>query len=104
MKLLVFAVQLIIISAMIYPIYYLWETDKVDNFCKQLQVGMTKDQLLQQADQHNVTLVGPDDDSLAGGKWQASVSAKSALSDYACVIKGAADSVASAKIVVEENP
>ena len=93
MKMLANLFQLTAIVAMLYPAYYIWDRDQVDNFCEELNVGMSKHELLTLADSNNVTMLGPVNESIEGGKWYASVS-PAVSSDYSCVIKGIGATVA----------
>lgn len=100
MKRLVNLVQLLIVAIMIYPVYYVWNTGKVDDLCDQIKPGMTKSSFLQLVDNFNFRLVGPVDDGLAGGMWHALVIARASLSTpgYACEVKGTGNLVAVAKL------
>jgi hypothetical protein len=96
MKRLVNLIQLAIVIAILYPLFYVWDTDRVDNFCKLVKPGMSQDELVALADENGMKLIGPDD---IGGRWIASVPSRASFSGYACVIKGAVDTVANAEII-----
>ena len=100
MKRLVNLVQLLIIVIIVYPVYYVWDTGRVDDLCAQIKPGMTKSSFLQLVDDFNVKLVGPEDEGEAGGIWHASVIARASLSSpgYACEVKGTGDLVAVARL------
>lgn len=93
MKIIVNLFQMMAIVAMLYPAYYIWDRDQVDNFCEELKVGMSKQGLLSLADSRNIKMVGPVNENIEGGKWQASVS-PSVSSSHTCVIKGIGSTVA----------
>ena len=97
MKVLVNLFQMMAVVAMLYPAYYIWDRDQVDNFCEELKVGMSKQGLLTLVDDRNVTMQGPVNETIEGGKWQASVS-PAVSSSHTCVIKGIGSTVATAKI------
>jgi len=87
MKYLVDAVQFLVISAIIYPMFYLWDTSQVNQFCQGVEKGMTKEVLFQLADTNQVKITDPKDDELPG-KWRSSIITYSPLSNYSCVIAG----------------
>ncbi len=97
MKIIVNLFQLSAIVAMLYPAYYIWDRDQVNNFCDELNVGMSKHELLTLADSNNVKMLGPVNETIEGGKWKASVS-PAVSSSYSCVIKGIGATVATFKI------
>jgi uncharacterized protein YxeA len=100
MKRLVNLVQLLIVLAILYPVYYVWDTSRIDKFCGLIKAGMTVAELEQIADDLNISLNTP-----AGkgetGQWMTSVDATASTDRYACVIIGAVDTVASARIIDE---
>lgn len=99
MKMIVNLIQLAVIAAIIYPIFYLWDTDKIEQFCKVVEPGMTKQEFIQLADDSSVKMLGPTDGAVAGGKWQATIVAYSPYTIYSCKVKGVGNSVAVATIV-----
>lgn len=98
MKQLVNSLQYLVVLIIIYPIYYVWQTNKVTDFCEQVETGMSKAELVQLSKRVDVTMKGPDDISLAGGKWEAVVSPGRFISAEECVIKGAGKTVATARL------
>jgi hypothetical protein len=104
MKQLVNSLQYLVILVIVYPIYYVWETDKVTNFCEQVEGGMSKEQFVRLSEQANVHLKGPADDSLTGGQWRASVAPGMFISSDECVIKGAGNTVATARLYETKTP
>ncbi|WP_438970029.1 hypothetical protein [Methylophaga sp.] len=101
MKHLVRLVQLVIVLAILYPIYYVWDTDRIDNFCESIKPGMKVSALQTLAEESHLNLNAPDD-SQRTGQWMTSVESTASISGYACVIRGAVDSVATAQIVRSE--
>ncbi len=102
MKRLVNLFQFAIVIAILYPVYYVWDTGRVDNFCELVKPGMSLSELQQLADDNNIKLNAPQDTTKAGGQWMTSVESRAALDRYACVIMGAVERVATAHIVRAE--
>jgi hypothetical protein len=103
-KLLANCVQYLIIAIIIYPVYYIWETDKVTHFCELVENGMSKKQMVRLGEASNVNMKGPDDVDLSAGKWQAYVVPGMLVTAEKCVINGSGDKVASAKLLEIETP
>lgn len=101
MKRLVNLIQLAIVIAILYPVYYVWDTGRIDNFCELVEPGMSVTELQQLADEHNISLNGPGDNTETG-QWMISVESRAAIDRYACVIIGAVDRVASAQLIDEK--
>lgn len=102
MKRLVNLVQLAIVAAMLYPVYYIWDTDRIDNFCDLVKPGMSLTELEALAEENHIDVNIPDEAAKEKGQWMTSVESKAALDRYACVILGAADRIATAEIVETE--
>ena len=98
MKQLVNSFQYLVVLIIVYPVYYIWETDKVTNFCEQVESGMSKDRFVQLSKQSSVHMIGPQDDSLVGGKWQALIAPGMFISADNCVVRGAGKTVATARL------
>lgn len=98
MKQLVNSLQYLVVLILIYPIYYVWQTGKVTDFCEQVETGMSKQQLVVLSEQANVHMDGPEDISLVGGKWRAIVKPGKFISADECVIKGTGQTVATARL------
>ncbi|OUR72158.1 hypothetical protein A9Q78_07570 [Methylophaga sp. 41_12_T18] len=98
MKRLVNSIQYLVVLVIIYPVYYVWQTDKVNNFCEQLESGMSKQQMIQLGHRESVSMNGPKDLSLEGGKWTALVSPGRFITADVCVIKGTGSKVATARL------
>jgi hypothetical protein len=103
-KLLANCVQYLVIAIIIYPVYYIWETDKVTNFCEQVEGGMSKEQFVRLTEQANVNISGPADEGTVGDKWQASIEPGMFITAEKCVIKGSGNKVATAKLLEAEAP
>ena len=99
MKIIVNLMQITVVAAIIYPMFYIWNTGKIEQFCKLVEPGMTKQALIELADELSVKMLGPTDGDVAGGKWQATIIAYSPYTKYSCEIKGIANSVAVAEII-----
>lgn len=102
MKALVTLLQLLIVAAIIYPVYYVWDTGRIEDFCEKITPGMSVEALNAWADENHISLNSPQNRGDAGGQWMTSVESKASIDRYACVILGAVDRVASAHIVDEE--
>jgi len=98
MKSLVDAIQLLIIAAIIYPMFYVWDTTQVDQFCEVVETGMSKQEFIQLADTNLVKITSPTDDGLSG-KWHSSVVTYSPFSSYSCEVVGLGNKVSSAWII-----
>ena len=99
MKQLVNVIQLAIIAAIILPILYVVDTDKVDKFCQKIKPGMTQQRYLEIIEQEQVKLGNLIKDEELGGKWQATVVTRLPLTDYTCVTKGVSNIVATTELV-----
>ena len=95
MKIFVNFVQIMLIAGMVYPVYAMWNNDQLSNFCVELKSNMTKQNLLDLADQKNIKLNLANVDGI---KWQAKATTPASFSDYSCQITGMGDKVASAKM------
>jgi len=98
MKYLVNLIQLTVVAAIIFPMVYIWDTDKVENLCKRIEPGMEKAEFLKLTDDLNARLLGPTYEGLEGGKWHAEVVTITPFIDHSCRIKGAGSRVATAKL------
>lgn len=98
MKILVNVIQLVIIIAIILPVLYLWETDKVDKFCKKITPGMTQGIFLSLVQEYKVKLVEIVGDDVLGGQWHATVKTHIPLLNYQCQIRGVSKLVVKAGV------
>lgn len=99
MKILVNLIQLGVVLAILYPVYYVWDTGRVEDFCESIEPGISVSELLQLAEEQGITLNMPADNET--GQWRTSVESSASIDRYACVIIGAVDRVASARLVTE---
>lgn len=93
-KFVIELLQFVVILAIFYPVYYFWDTGKVDKFCTTLEPGMTRQQLIDLAEEKSVKLIGPVD-AFRGAVWHARIATFSGFSDYYCEIKGVANVIVS---------
>jgi hypothetical protein len=103
MKILVNLIQLAIISAIILPVLYIWETDKVDKFCKKIVPGMAQEKYFELVEQDNVKLIEVVGDGVLGGNWHATVKTHLPLLQYQCHTKGVSKLVVTADIVTSSE-
>lgn len=101
MKPLVTLVQLALVAAILYPVYYVWDTGRIENFCHDVKPGMTLEQLNALAENNHIHLNAPKNRGESSAQWMTSVDSRAAVGRYACVIIGAVDRVASAHLVEE---
>ena len=73
MKLLVNLIQILVIGVIIYPIFYIWETEHIDNFCREIKPGMTDVRLMEVADEYHLKLSGLEEGYVEKGHWLAEV-------------------------------
>mgnify|MGYP000362661074 CR=1 FL=1 len=99
MKILVNLIQLGVVLAILYPVYYVWDTGRVEDFCELIEPGISVSELQLLADEQSVTLNMPTDNET--GQWMTSVESSASIDRFACVIIGAVDSVATARLVTE---
>lgn len=102
MKLLVNLIQVLIICVIVYPIFYVWEIEHIENFCRDIKPGITDLMLVELAKDYHLNLNGLEDGYAEKGRWLAEVRAKSSFSGYRCEISGIASKVANARIIEEE--
>ena len=96
MKLIVNLMQLLIIAVLLYPFYYLWETDRIETVCKRYEVGMSPTEVTKQAERYFLKwqeLPKSDDN------WHLQIVSRASLSGYACDIHGVGNKMASARVV-----
>jgi hypothetical protein len=99
MKILVNLFQLAVVAAILYPVYYVWDTGRVEHFCQEIKVGMSVEELNKIADEKNITLNVPEALGAQGGQWMTAAESNTFFDDKACIIKGAVDKIASVKLV-----
>ncbi|MDF1589656.1 MAG: hypothetical protein P1P93_11030 [Gammaproteobacteria bacterium] len=99
MKFLVNLIQVAIVVAIIFPIFHIWDVDKVEQLCRNTKAGMSKTAFIGLAHNSGAKITGPTDDSLQGGKWTAIASSHSPFAKEFCEIKGTSTTVAYADLV-----
>lgn len=103
MKQIVNLIQLIIVVALIFPFFHIWDTDKVEQLCKRIKPTMEKQDFLELVSASNVKMIGPTDYTMVGGKWQATAVSRSPFARGSCLIKGTANKVAIVQMVYGED-
>ncbi|MTI63968.1 hypothetical protein [Methylophaga sp.] len=99
MKILVNLFQVVIVLAILYPVFYVWDTGRIEDFCELIEPGISVSDLQQLADEQGITLNIPADNDT--GQWMTSVESTASIDRFACVVIGAVDRVASARLVTE---
>lgn len=100
MKMLVKLFQFSIVLVMLYPVYYVWETDKIYSACQQIKPGMAYQEIV--IDLHHNYGLGLSritGDYAQGEKWSALVESHASFAGYACEIRGSGDQIAGARII-----
>lgn len=97
MKLIVFLMQLLIIAVLIYPFFYLWETDKIEKLCEGLNVGMPAAEITQRADK--AFLKWQEKPRTDSEKWHLQIISRASFAGYQCDIKGVGNKMSSARIL-----
>ncbi|WP_151903920.1 hypothetical protein [Methylophaga nitratireducenticrescens] len=92
--------QFSIVLMMLYPVYYVWETDKIYSACQQVKPGMTYQEMVIKLDHHfGLGLSRITGDYSQGEKWQGWVESHASLAGYACEIRGSGNQIAGVRIV-----
>jgi hypothetical protein len=99
MKSLVNLIQVLIVVALIFPIFHVWDTDKVTQLCRNTKSGMSKSEFIDLARNSGAKIFGPEDDSMSGGKWHASGRSHSPFAKEYCLVIGTSNTVAKAELV-----
>jgi len=97
MKMLVKAIEILVVCAIIYPMFYLWDKNNVEMFCQLVEKGTIKQKFIQLADENNVKIIAPVDEGVLG-KWHASAIPWSPFTSYSCEIEGFGDRASEAWI------
>ena len=97
MKFFVNIMQLLIIAALIYPFFYLWETDKIETLCDELEVGMSAEEIISKADQF--FLKWQKNQQPEAGKWQLQLISRASFAGFICDIKGKGKKMSSARVM-----
>lgn len=99
MKILVNLFQVAIVLAILYPVYYVWDTGRVEDFCELIEPGISVSALQQLGEEQGITLNIPSHNDT--GQWMTSVESSASIDRFACVVMGDVDRVASARLVTE---
>ncbi len=97
MKFFVNIMQLLIIAALIYPFFYLWETDKIETLCDELEIGMPAEEIITKADES--FLKWQQNQQSEADKWQLQIISRASFSGFTCDIKGKGKKMSSARII-----
>ena len=96
---LVKLLQFLIVLVMIYPLYYVWETDKIKSACEQINPGMSYSNTLVLLKSFGLDFSQMNGDYAQGEKWQGLVESHASFAGYACEIRGFGDQIAKVRIV-----
>lgn len=97
MKIFVNLMQLLIIAALIYPFFYLWETDKIETLCEALEIGMPAEEIIDKADQYFLKWhQKPQQDA---DKWHLQIISRASFAGFVCDIKGKGQKMSSARLL-----
>ncbi len=97
MKLIVNLMQLLIIAVLIYPFFYLWETDKIEKLCDELAIGTPAEEIIAKADQYFLKWYEkPVSDT---EKWHLQIISRASFAGLTCDIKGMGKKMSSAHII-----
>lgn len=99
MNRLVDVFHILLISLALSPVYFIWQSNRVNEFCSHVESGMTVNTLNELADRAGLKVVGLANANTNFGKWQASVVTKLPFSDDECRVKGLGSNVARAKFI-----
>lgn len=96
---LVKLLQLLIVLVMIYPVYYVWETDKIKSACQQIKPGMSYDDVVKNLQSNGIELSRVIGDYAQGERWRGLVESQASFAGYACEIRGFGSQIAGVRIV-----
>lgn len=96
---LVKLLQFSIVLVMIYPLYYVWETDKIKSACQQIKPGMSYSNTLVLLKSFGLDFSQMNGDYAQGEKWQGLVESHASFAGYACEIRGFGDQIAKVRMV-----
>jgi len=99
MKMLVRLIQLLIVLVMVYPVYYLWETDKIKSACQQIKPGMSHNDVVIKLQSIGLSFSNMKGDFAKGDKWTALVESHASFAGYACEIRGSGNQIAGVRII-----
>lgn len=97
MKLIVNLMQLLIIAVLIYPFFYMWETDKIEKMCDGFAIGMPAEDIIAQADQY--FLKWREKPSADTDHWHLQIISRASFAGLTCDIKGLGKKMSSARMI-----
>ncbi|MEX1199512.1 MAG: hypothetical protein WEB02_01865 [Methylophaga sp.] len=97
MKLIVNLMQLLIIAVLIYPFFYLWETDKIEKLCDGFAIGMPAEDIIADADRY--FLKWHKKPSADADQWHLQIISRASFAGFSCDIKGLGKKMSSARII-----
>lgn len=103
MKILVKLFQFSIVLVMLYPLYYVWETDKIKTVCQLIKPGMTYNDIVMDLQSKKLGFSRMNGAQTVGEKWLGLVESKASFSGYACEIRGSGNQVAGVRIVKDKQ-
>ena len=96
---LVKLIQFSIVLLMLYPLYYVWETDKIKSACEQMNPGMSYSNTLSLLNNVGLDFSRMNGDYAQGEKWQGLVESHASFAGYACEISGFGNQIARVRMV-----
>jgi len=97
MKFIVNLMQLLIIAGLIYPFFYLWETDKIEKLCDGFAIGMPAEDIIAKVDKY--FLKWHEKPSADSSKWHLQIISRASFAGLSCDIKGMGKKMSSARMV-----
>lgn len=100
---LVRLLQYSIIVMMIYPLYYIWETDNIKSACQQIKPGMSYNNTMLILDSYGLSFSRVNGDYAQGEKWKGLIESKASFNGYACEIRGFGNQIAGVRMIKGEQ-
>ncbi|MDT8311881.1 MAG: hypothetical protein RQ732_10580 [Methylophaga sp.] len=97
MKLIVNLMQLLIIAVLIYPFFYMWETDKIEKMCDGFAIGMPAEDIIRKADQSFLKWLEKPAENTE--RWHLQIISRASFAGYVCDIKGMGKKMSSARLI-----
>lgn len=97
MKFIVNLMQLLIIAVLIYPFFYMWETDKIETLCDEFAIGMSAEEIIRKADQS--FLKWREKPVENAERWHLQIISRASFAGFVCDIKGMGKKMSSARII-----
>ncbi|MDO8825886.1 hypothetical protein [Methylophaga sp.] len=96
---LVKLLQFSIVLVMLYPLYYVWETDKIKSACQQIKPGMSYNDTVSNLKDAGLGFSRMSGAQAPGEKWLGLVESHASFSGYACEIRGFGNQIAGVRMV-----